>query len=68
MMQLADAQIETLKKMPRYHIAAQLHTGALVVVCEQMYHNASVVDINGRVYALSRYLAKIDRGSQRLVG
>ena len=68
MMQLTDAQIETLEKMPRYHIVAQLHNRALIVVYEQMYHNASVVDIAGRVYALSRYLAMIDRGSQRLVG
>jgi hypothetical protein len=68
MMQLTDAQIETLEKMLRYHIVAQLHNRTLIMVYEQMYHNASVVDISGRVYALSRYLAMIDRGSQRLVG
>ena len=67
-MQLTDAQIETLEKMLRYHIVAQLHNRTLIMVYEQMYHNASVVDISGRVYALSRYLAMIDRGSQRLVG
>jgi hypothetical protein len=67
-MQLTDAKIETLEKMPRYHIVAQLHNRTLIVVYEQMYHNASVVDIGGRVYALSRYLAMIDRGSQPLVG
>ena len=48
MMQLTDAQIETLDKMPRYHIVAQLHNRALVVVHEQMYQNSSVVDIGGR--------------------
>lgn len=61
MFHLTDAQRITLQKMPRYHVVAQLHTGAVIVVCEQMYQNANVIDVDGNVFAFSRYLASLDR-------
>jgi hypothetical protein len=61
MLQLTEAQQKTFEMMQRYHIVAQMHTGAVIVVSGQQYQNAQVIDIDGRVYSFSRYLAILDR-------
>ena len=61
MIRLTEAQVETLNRMPRYHIAEQFVTGAAVVVCESLYQNAMVIDLDGQVLAFSRYLAIRDQ-------
>jgi len=53
--------METLNRMPRFHVAEQFVTGAVVVVCESLYQNAMVVDLDGHVIAFSRYLAIRDQ-------
>jgi len=59
MMLLTEAQNEALKRMPCYHIVAHLETGALVVIFDRAASLWMVVDSEGRVYAFSRYLEKI---------
>ena len=61
MLRLTETQLETLDRMPRYHIAEQFVTGAVVVVCESLYQNAMVVNLDGQVLAFSRYLAIRDQ-------
>ena len=61
MISLTEAQKETLNRMPRYHIVEQFVTGATVVVCESLYQNAMVIDVDGQVLAFSRYLAIRDK-------
>jgi hypothetical protein len=61
MFQLTPAQQDTLNKMPRYRVVAQLHTDAVIVISNQQYHDARVIDVDGHVFAISRYLAILDR-------
>lgn len=61
MFEPTPTQRELLKRMRRYRIVAQLDTGAVVVVSNQQYHTPQVIDVDGQVYSLSRYLAILDR-------
>jgi hypothetical protein len=63
-MLLTEAQHETLKKMPFYHIVAHLDTGAVVVVFDRAESVWVVIDRDGRVFAFSRYLESISHKSQ----
>jgi hypothetical protein len=63
---MTEAQEKTLKEMRGGRLVAQLHTGALVVVFAQKYHDARVIDFEGRVWSFSHYLAVIDHGSSPL--
>lgn len=60
-MLVTEAQNETLKRMPCYHIVAHLETGALVVIFDKAESLWVVIDSEGRTYAFSRYLEKIQR-------
>ena len=44
MIQLTEAQRVTFHKMPRYHVVGQFVSGAIVVVCDQLYNDARVID------------------------
>jgi hypothetical protein len=61
MFYLTAAQQATLDNMPRYRVVAQLHTDAVIVICNQDYHDARVIDVGGRVFSASRYLAILAR-------
>ena len=58
---LTEAQKQTLRRMPRFHVVARFDTGAIIVVADHLYQNARVVATDGQIYAVSRYLAIIDR-------
>ena len=58
-MMVTEAQTEALKRMPHYHVVAHLETGALVVIFDKAESLWMVVDSEGRIYAFSRYLEKI---------
>ena len=60
---LTEVQKQSLKQMKGYRLVARLHTGALIVVFAQKYHDARVIDLDGRIWSLSHYLAVIDHGT-----
>ena len=60
---MTEAQKQTLRQMKGYRLVTRLHTGALVVVFAQKYHEARVIDPNGQIWSLSHYLAVIDHGT-----
>ena len=61
MIRLNVNQKETLRKMRGFRVVALLHTGAVIVVHERNYQNAQVIDVDGRVYSFSHYLAIVDQ-------
>jgi acyl dehydratase len=64
MFQLAVIQRYVLNEMPSYRIVAQHHTGAVIVVSHDRYQFPQVVDVDGRIYSISRYLAIAERRGQ----
>jgi hypothetical protein len=56
-------QRSVLKKMRNYHFVTQFASGAIVVVFENRYQEANVIDTDGHVYSLSRYLSMMDMRS-----
>jgi hypothetical protein len=63
---MTEAQKTTLKKIKGARLVTRLHTGALVVVYAQQYHDARVIDNEGEIWSFSQYLAVIDHGSRRM--
>lgn len=55
MLQLTDAQSTTLKQMNCTYIIAQLDTGALVAVFEQLCHTWMVITPAGQIYSFNHY-------------
>jgi hypothetical protein len=60
---MTEAQKQSLRQMQGYRLVARLHTGALIVVFAQKYHDARIIDLEGRVWSFSHYLAVIDHGT-----
>lgn len=60
---MTEAQKESVRQMRGYRLVARLHTGALIVVFAQKYHDARVIDLEGRIWSFSHYLAVIDHGT-----
>jgi hypothetical protein len=63
MIRLTVNQQGALKEMRGFRVVALLDTGAAIVVYMQRYQSAQVVDVDGRVYSLSHYLAIIPQRS-----
>ena len=60
---MTEAQKQSLKQMQGHRLIARFHTGGLVVVFAQKYHDAKVIDLDGRVWSPSHYLAVVDHGT-----
>jgi hypothetical protein len=60
---MTEAQKQSLTQMEGYRLVSRLHTGALIVVFAQKYHDAQAIDLEGRVWPLINYLAVIDHGT-----
>jgi hypothetical protein len=55
--QLNDVQRETLKGMPGYRAVLQYDTGAVLIVSGRLDFDTWVIDTDGQLYSLRRYLA-----------
>jgi hypothetical protein len=64
LIRLTVNQQEALDDMRGFRVVALLHTGAAIAVYMQRYQYAQVVDVDGRVYSLSHYLAIIPERSE----
>jgi hypothetical protein len=63
---MTEAQKKTLQQMEGHRLVSRLHTGALIVVYAQKYHDARVIDLDGQIWSFSHYLAVIDHGTSRM--
>lgn len=65
MTQLTITQQAVLHFMSGYRVVAQFISGAVLVVYEKRYQETSVIDTDGHVYSLSRYLAILEMRPKR---
>ena len=61
MIELTIAQESELRRMLGRRVLAKLHTGAALVVHHQVYNSVVVIDTDGNISSLSRYLAVLDQ-------